>query len=398
VFSSNADPFEEGKCYGKFRSLTLLRYGGDFKKAAGYLAENGFGEAREEEPRQASGSGAKPKGSPEPPPKSNGPTPPRRLELTNAADRKMRPTRWLVRDFFPRGAITVIAGDGGFGKSSLSIYLAARFSTGSRCFGLEYTPPPPGRTLLVGCEDGTETTVLPRLAAAEANLELVSLVGDLLTGEDDKTPFTLCPSAIKDLEDAIRQKGDVYCVVIDPVAAFVPDQLDDHKDSHVRRMLRPLADLAERLDIAVVAVKHLSKSDSGNGANLVSGSRAYVNAARAAFLLGPDPTADPGLDRRVLVFAKRNLTRRKRGLAFLSVSLTPYEQDVVLALPQAAGLDDGQRDELREQLFRLEWIGETDVTDGDLARAPRPRPRPDLGQGIQGGGVPAVARRVPGQR
>ncbi len=160
-------------------------------------------------------------------------------------------------------------------------------------------------------------------------------------------------------------------VVIDPISAFVPDQLDDHKDAHTRRMLRPLADMAERLNVAVVLIKHLSKSETGNGANLVAGSRAYVNAARAALLVGADPDHGDEDDRRVLVFTKRNLTRRQKGIAFRAASLSEYEQDLVLGLPQAEGLNEKQQQALREQLFRLEWLGDTDATDKDLARARR---------------------------
>src|SRR5262249_32150936 len=157
---------------------------------------------------------------------------------------------------------------------------------------------------------------------------------------------------------------------IDPVSAFVPDQIDDHKDAHARRMLRPLAEMAERTGVAVIVIKHLNKSDSGNGGNLVSGSRAYVNAARAAFLLGPDPDDEDG-DGRVLVFCKRNLTTRRRGLKFRAVALPPAAQDLVLGLPQAAALSEEDREKLRGQLFRLAWLGETDATDADLARARR---------------------------
>ncbi len=43
VFSTNAQPFEEGKSYSKFEAYTLLQHGGDFKAAAGDLAANGYG-------------------------------------------------------------------------------------------------------------------------------------------------------------------------------------------------------------------------------------------------------------------------------------------------------------------------------------------------------------------
>ncbi|MFO0846610.1 MAG: AAA family ATPase, partial [Gemmataceae bacterium] len=194
---------------------------------------------------------------------------------------------------------------------------------------------------------------------------------DLLDADGDRVPFTLSPSGIAALEAAVNELGDVLAVVIDPISAFVPEQIDDHKDSHVRRMLRPLAELAERTGVAIVLVRHLNKSDSGNAGNLVSGSRAYVNASRAAFVVGPDPAFGEEGDRRVLCFCKRNLTKRSRGLAYRGASLTREGQDAVLASPQAADLSAGEKELLRDQLFRVEWLGETDVTASDLARSRR---------------------------
>lgn len=43
VFSSNAAPFDQGKCYTPFSMLALLHYGGDFSACAKALAERGFG-------------------------------------------------------------------------------------------------------------------------------------------------------------------------------------------------------------------------------------------------------------------------------------------------------------------------------------------------------------------
>jgi hypothetical protein len=296
---------------------------------------------------------------------------PPRLLSRRFAEMKMRPVHWLVPDFIPRGSLTVIAGDGGFGKSALTLHLAACLTNGAACFGLAYEPPPVGRVLLAGCEDGEEDTILPRLAAAGAALDLIEAVGDVEGDDTGAAPFALSPSGIAALEALIGERGDVLAVVIDPVAAFVPDQIDDHKDAHARRMLRPLAEMAERTGVAVILIKHLNKSDSGNAGNLVSGSRAYVNASRAAFLLGPDPEADEDEERRVLVYSKRNLTTRWKGLAFKAEPLTFEEQGLVLAFPQAAGLSDEEKDQLRGQLFRLKWLGETDVTERDLARARR---------------------------
>lgn len=48
VFSSNAEPFESGRCYTAFNAYALLEHGGDYTKAASELSRQGYGQAAEE--------------------------------------------------------------------------------------------------------------------------------------------------------------------------------------------------------------------------------------------------------------------------------------------------------------------------------------------------------------
>jgi hypothetical protein len=72
VFSSNAHPFEDGKCYGKFRAYALLRHGGDLAAAAKALAAEGYGDQRHQRngatPKDAGGSSEGPVGPAKPEP------------------------------------------------------------------------------------------------------------------------------------------------------------------------------------------------------------------------------------------------------------------------------------------------------------------------------------------
>jgi putative DNA primase/helicase len=43
VFSTNADPFEDGRGYSKFTAFALLNHGGDYGKAAKALQQAGYG-------------------------------------------------------------------------------------------------------------------------------------------------------------------------------------------------------------------------------------------------------------------------------------------------------------------------------------------------------------------
>lgn len=290
---------------------------------------------------------------------------PAALDTATLGDRFMRPITWLVPDFIPLGCLTVIAADGGVGKSVLTLDLAARLSRGECCLGLDYPPAAPCRTLLIQCEDSEECTVLPRLIAAGGDPDFI------LTLE---TPsFTL--SQIPALAGILDANPSVRLVILDPVSAYIPREVNDHTEAEVRGMLRPLDEMAERYNVAVVLVKHLNKSDSGNARLLISGSIGYVNASRISLLAGDDPDDE---ERQVLVIAKRNLMKPRRGLAFARVPLCSEDVLRVLSARQASRLSEPQRLALTEQLFRLSWLGETEVSAADLARARRGAPEKKL--------------------
>jgi hypothetical protein len=286
----------------------------------------------------------------------------------------MTPTTWLVKDFVPLRAITLLAGDGGCGKGTIMIDLAARITRGEPAWGLDYEPPPPSEVIMVGCEDSISSTVVPLLAAAGADLSKIHIlegVGGVPGGDNKGVPFTFEDLASLDAE--LARTPAVRLIVIDPVSAFLQPGVDDCQDASVRIVIRPLAELAERRNVSVGLVRHLNKSESGNGGNLVGGSRAWVNASRAAFLAGPDPTEEGKADdrRRVLVYTKANLSPRTRGIAYRIEGATLAEQDAILAMPKCAKLDAEAARNLRGQLRRVKWLGETDATQEDVARARR---------------------------
>src|SRR5690554_6672987 len=74
---------------------------------------------------------------------------------------------WLWPGHLPRGKLVVIDGDPSAGKSTLTLDLAARVTTGtswpdgSACV--------PGDVLVMSAEDGIEDTVTPRAVAAGAD-------------------------------------------------------------------------------------------------------------------------------------------------------------------------------------------------------------------------------------
>jgi hypothetical protein len=74
--------------------------------------------------------------------------------------------------------------------------------------------------------------------------------------------------------------GDVRLITIDPITAYMGGKLDSHRATDVRGQLGPLADLAERTDVALSAITHPPKQTSQRAIDHFIGSQAFIAAAR----------------------------------------------------------------------------------------------------------------------
>jgi predicted ATP-dependent serine protease len=236
------------------------------------------------------------------------------LIVSCMADIKARPISWLWPRFIPRGKLTIIAGNPGLGKSQLTSSIAAVLTTGGS-WPVDREQCELGDALFLTAEDDPADTVRPRLEAAGANLERVHIVKGVLHGyRGDGTPeqriFCLAED-LRALESTLIRLGNVTVLVIDPVSAYL-GEIDSHKNAEIRGLLAPLSELAARHKVAVIAISHLNKAGGPQALMRVTGSLAFVAAARAAYLVA----ADPDRTRRLFLPLKNNLGPDAEGLAF----------------------------------------------------------------------------------
>ena len=230
--------------------------------------------------------------------------PKHRLLATPAAKIQREQVEWLEPGRVPIGLVTVLAGVGGLGKSQWTSLLAARLSRGE--LG------EPGVTLIATAEDSPSTTVVPRLEALEANLELVQFL-TIKTNAGDEDGIAI-PDDLPALQEMVAANG-VRLLVIDPLVAHLPSQIDSHRDQQVRRALAPLYRLASETKCAVVAILHLNKAQGLAPLARLGGSIAFGNAARSVLLLDREPVDDTGT-RRVLAHIKCNVGPQAPSLLY----------------------------------------------------------------------------------
>lgn len=154
---------------------------------------------------------------------------------------------------------------------------------------------------------------MPRLTAAGANLDRIHIVS-AVSNDKGRRGFDL-KADLYTLEKKIAEIGDVVLIVIDPISSYM-GKTNSHKNTEVRGVLEPIAEMAERTRLAVCSVTHFSKPNAGKATKALHkfiGSIAFVAAARAAFALLEDPNDK---DRRLFLHAKNNLAEPPQGLAF----------------------------------------------------------------------------------
>lgn len=223
--------------------------------------------------------------------------------------------QWLWPDRIPLGKLTMLDGDPGLLKSTIALDLAARLSRGAAMpSGSMPEVDGPAGTVLLTAEDGLADTIRPRLDAAGGKSERVAVVKHVSTAEGE--PRLPHIEDTPDLERAI-EAVDARLLVVDPLMAFLPSNVNSHRDQDVRRALAPLAELADETRAAIVAIRHLNKSRDSNPKYRGGGSIGLIGAARSGLMVAEDPNAPE--TRRVLATTKANLSKPAPSLAYRPV-------------------------------------------------------------------------------
>ena len=297
--------------------------------------------------------------------------------LVSLADIQPEPISWLWPGRIPLGKLTLVVGDPGLGKSFLLLDVAARISVEAPW--PDGGTAPKGKVILLTAEDGLADTVRPRLDTMGGDpASVVALKGVRRRGSNDSLTEAGLNLArdIQEMEAAIVGTGAIM-VGIDPLSAYL-GKTDSYKDAEVRGLLAPLAALAERRNVAVVGIMHLSKDSQRRALYRAQGSLAFVAAARAVFVVTAD---QDNPDRRLFLPLKLNVAAKPLGLAFsipydsagtsrLVWSTDPVEIDVEDALGDPQFPED--REEQRTATnFLWDLLADGDVLSKDVFRLAR---------------------------
>lgn len=243
--------------------------------------------------------------------------------LTPASSVRMKRVRWLWEGRMALGALSLLAGREGKGKSTIAYWLAARVTRGELPGEFFGTP----RTVFVcATEDSWESTIAPRLWAAGADMDLVFRL-DIAERDDEgqHLAYLSLPKDNRAVTDAAIEYSAAL-LLLDPLMSRLDAKLDSHKDAEVRQALEPLVKMAETARLAVVGLIHLNKSNTTDPLNAVMASRAFSAVARSVSVAVDDPE-DETKRRRLFGTPKNNLGRDDLPLMPYTIEGAPIESD-----------------------------------------------------------------------
>jgi hypothetical protein len=251
--------------------------------------------------------------------------------------------RQVEFSWFPylvRGAVNLLEGDPGTGKTYLLCTIAACFSAGIPLPGQNDARPV--SVLFMSAEDDPDTTLVQRLMRMGADLERVTYTTRYFRLEDE---------ALGWIEKHIVEKG-VELVILDPLLAYMQGGIDMNKANETRPFMARLAELAKRTNVTIIGLRHLTKGSKDKAIYRGLGSIDITAASRSAIMLGLHPEDE---DVRVMMHIKHNLSQRGPSLAYELVG----------------------GDFSKGRVPKLKWLGEVDIRPEDLEPKAGQAGRPD---------------------
>lgn len=208
---------------------------------------------------------------------------------------------WAGR--IPMGALTLLSGRGGAGKSLLSFWLAARVSRGELDGALRGVPSP---VAVFQSEDAWATSTAPRLRVAGADpdrtLQPVASEAAVQAGRRPGVFVPMLPAELDDVEAYIEATG-ARLVVMDVLTGMFAGGLSTDDQLDVRRVVGGLQSVATRTGAAIVAVNHLRKGGEGVSGEDVAGSHEFRDSVQSLWLA----SYDADMQRTVMRQDKYNL-------------------------------------------------------------------------------------------
>ncbi len=190
--------------------------------------------------------------------------------------------KWLYCPYIPRGKVTLCSAYPGSGKTWVMCYAVACVSVGKQFFDICPFDAIPENAIYITAEDGLGDTIKKRLKACGADMTKVYSIRDPdaeMTFDNPK------------LEEIIKGISPAL-LVMDPMQAYIGENVEMNAANKTRPMLSRLVSLAEKYNVAIVLVCHFNKNSKGDSITRIIGSMDIVGVGRSAIAIGNVPNEE----------------------------------------------------------------------------------------------------------
>lgn len=217
--------------------------------------------------------------------------------------------KWLVQGWIPEGQISIIAADGGIGKTTLWCHVIAALSNGTACIlDPQGTNREPVKVMFLTTEDSVRKKLRKKLRLAGANMKNIitpDFVGDR-SGLLHKLKF-----GTPDMEKVLRAFRPALCI-FDPVQGFTPPKVNMGSRNEMRDCMAPLISIGEEINTTALIVSHTNKRKGAYGRDRIADSADLWDIARSVMMAGY--TEDQGI--RYLSNEKNNYSQLQETILF----------------------------------------------------------------------------------
>ena len=191
---------------------------------------------------------------------------------------------WCWKPYLPYGKVSIIEGDGGDGKTTMILTVAALLSQGiqppalERGHLLEPKQTQPITTFYLTNEDEVADSSLKRFIRAGGVAERFAYSGEL------QHHMTI------NEEELLSAIEETKCrlLIIDPFQAFLPEGTNMGSVTKMRAIFTTLGNVAKRTGVAIVLVGHLNKNEGSKDIHRGFGSADIAASVRSILMVEMD--------------------------------------------------------------------------------------------------------------
>ena len=190
---------------------------------------------------------------------------------------------WLIPGWIPEGQITLIAADGGVGKTTLWCNIMASLSSGRPCIlDPDGFTREPQKVAFCTTEDSVRKKLLRKLREAGANMDNI-IAMDMSADKDGSLRNFKFGSP--QMEQFVKHFKPAACA-FDPVQGFIPADLNMGSRNAMRDCMAPLITLGEDTGTTFIIICHTNKRKGAFGRDRIADSADLWDIARSVIMAG----------------------------------------------------------------------------------------------------------------